>query len=384
MASIHRRKDSSLWHCAYYLPDGRRTLRSTGTSDKEVAKRICLEYAKAAKLGREGRLTEARAREAIADIYEIANRDKLPSSTIKAFLDEWTARKKPEVSEASYNDYVRYSQELQKFLGEKCSRSLDVLTVQDLNRFRNSLSSRVSGTTVNKILKILRGAWARAVRDGLVRENPFGRIDFVKASKARRRAFTWPELQTLLSVCDQEWRGMVLFGLYTGQRLGDIARVTWRSIDLQTKEWRFMTIKTKRNMALPLHDSVVSHLLSMNVPDDPETFVFPEAAKTANISTSTLSNRFSDLLYKAGLGPKKSHKTKGKGRDGIHSQLGLSFHCLRHTATSLLKNAGISDVVAREIVGHESAEISRVYTHIEIGTLRDAVNKLPDVSERRA
>ena len=58
----------------------------------------------------------------------------------------------------------------------------------------------------------------------------------------------------------------------------------------------------------------------------------------------------------------------------------LSFHSLRHTATSLLKNAGVSDVVARDLIGHESEAISRSYTHIDAETKRAAVEKLPDVT----
>jgi integrase len=36
----------------------------------------------------------------------------------------------------------------------------------------------------------------------------------------------------------------------------------------------------------------------------------------------------------------------------------LSFHSLRHTAVSLLKEAGIPDAVVMELVGHESAAMS--------------------------
>ena len=36
----------------------------------------------------------------------------------------------------------------------------------------------------------------------------------------------------------------------------------------------------------------------------------------------------------------------------------------------MLKNAGVSDVVAREIVGHDSPAMSNLYTHIETATLR--------------
>ena len=57
----------------------------------------------------------------------------------------------------------------------------------------------------------------------------------------------------------------------------------------------------------------------------------------------------------------------------------LSFHCLRHTATSLLKNAGVSDAVARDIIGHDSAAVSAHYTHIDTATKRGAVDSMPDV-----
>jgi len=59
----------------------------------------------------------------------------------------------------------------------------------------------------------------------------------------------------------------------------------------------------------------------------------------------------------------------------------LSFHCLRHTATSLLKNAGVSDAIAMDIIGHESKAISANYTHIETNTKRKALNALPDVTD---
>ena len=56
----------------------------------------------------------------------------------------------------------------------------------------------------------------------------------------------------------------------------------------------------------------------------------------------------------------------------------VTFQSLRHTATSLLKNAGVSEAVARDIIGHESAAISRHYTHIDEGSKRKALAKLFD------
>ena len=57
----------------------------------------------------------------------------------------------------------------------------------------------------------------------------------------------------------------------------------------------------------------------------------------------------------------------------------LSFHCLRHTATSLLKNAGISPAIVQDIIGHDSAAVSAHYTHIEADAKRNALNAMPNV-----
>ena len=55
----------------------------------------------------------------------------------------------------------------------------------------------------------------------------------------------------------------------------------------------------------------------------------------------------------------------------------ISFHSLRHSAVTMLKASGLSDVFAREIVGHESAAISRQYTHLSTDDLRNAMRRLP-------
>jgi integrase len=67
--------------------------------------------------------------------------------------------------------------------------------------------------------------------------------------------------------------------------------------------------------------------------------------------------REKDGSTKAGLFEKRDHHGKGKGRDLKRATGGLGFHCLRHTATTLLKAGGVSDAVAREIIGHESAAV---------------------------
>jgi integrase len=80
---------------------------------------------------------------------------------------------------------------------------------------------------VNHHVKSLRMVFKAAKRDGAVTDNPTEFVDTVRARAAVLRTcrpFTINELGAVLSIADEEWRSMILFGLYSGQRLSDIAQ----------------------------------------------------------------------------------------------------------------------------------------------------------------
>jgi hypothetical protein len=53
---------------------------------------------------------------------------------------------------------------------------------------------------------------------------------------------------------------------------------------------------------------------------------------------------------------------------------------IKHFLVTLLKAAGVSDFIAREIVGHDSAAVSRQYSHLSTEHKRNAMRNLPDVT----
>ena len=63
--------------------------------------------------------------------------------------------------------------------------------------------------------------------------------------------------------------------------------------------------------------------------------------------------------------------------NGHRSQ--LSFHSLRHTAVSLLKDAGIPQAVVQELVGHDSEQMSALYTHVGREAMERAAAALPEI-----
>lgn len=235
-------------------------------------------------------------------------------------------------------------------------------------------------------MKILRVVFEDARRGGYIAENPAKDCKGLakdKGNGSARRPFTVKEIQSVLAVADDEWRSMIYFGLYTGQRLGDLARLTWANVDLQAQEIHLRTAKTSRLVRIPICKPLLDHIESLPADDDPKATLHPRAAGLATVNGSTLSRQFGELLAAAGLSTKKTHEPtdeQRKGRASRRNASELSFHSLRHTATSMMKNAGVSPAVVQDIIGHESAEISGHYTHIEGEAKRKALDAMPDIN----
>jgi integrase len=393
MPSIHRQPGRPYWFCAFSIWNletltSRRVFRSTKTRDKKQALEICRAWHKAAVKARNGKLSVDAAREVIAqgvsDVFTAANVESLPSASIKSWCETWTEAKAIETEESTHARYKRVIERFTGFVGDpKSKRDLSTLQASDIARFRDREAKELSRSTANLSVKVLRICLGEAVRQGLLTINPAVRVKLLKSNaESKRRAFTLAEIKRILKACgdDTEWRGLVLFGLYLGQRLGDLARLTWRAVDLESGEIAFTTRKTGRRIVLPLVQPLADYLASLSASDKPNAFIFPHAASAKR--TASLSNQFRDILVEAGLVEPlpRGHKSTGKGRDQAREASEISFHSLRHSTVTMLKAAGVSDFIAREIVGHESAAVSRQYTHLTTEDKRAAVQRLPDVT----
>jgi integrase len=389
MPSIHRQPGRPFWFCAFSIfnPEtnmSRRVFRSTKTRDKKQALEICRTWHKSALKARNGKLSVDAAREVIAqgvsDVFTAANVESLPSASIKSWCETWLQAKEIETEPSTHARYERVVERFTGFLGEaKSKRDLATLQTSDIARFRDHEVKERARATANLGVKVLRVCLGEATRQGLLTVNPAANVKLLKSSKeSKRRPFTLPEIKRILKACDAEWRGLVLFGLYLGQRLGDLAKLTWRAVNFESGEIAFTTRKTGRRIVLPLVQPLSDYLASLPASDNPNAFIFPQSASAKR--TSRLSNRFRDILVDAGLVEAREYKTTTKGRSHAREASEISFHSLRHSAVTMLKASGLSDVFAREIVGHESAAVSRQYTHLSTDDLRIAMQRLPDVT----
>lgn len=384
MASIHKQPGRPNWFCAFTTADGKRVFRSSGTKDKKQALEICRAWDKAARHAKKGLLTPDTAREIIAagvaDVFASATRESLPSGTVRAWCTTWLASKSIETEASTHKRYAGIVGRFLQFLGPRADRDVASLQAAEVLSFRDHEANDLSRATANLSLKVVRMVLSSAVRQGLATRNVATSLAVLKArGEARRRAFTVAEIQRILSACsdDVEWRGMVLFGLYSGQRLGDLAKLTWRAVNLEQAELAFATQKTGKRSVLPLMRPLVEYLKGVSAGDDPKAYLFPNVSQVKR--TGTLSNQFREILVTAGLVEPRTHQSTGKGRGSSRETSELSFHSLRHSAVTFLKAAGVSDALAGEIIGHESAAVSRGYTHLATEDLRRAMEKLPDL-----
>jgi integrase len=377
MASLRKHPKSKFWFACITLPDGRQTQRSTKLIDRKKALRFAEKIEEA---GRGAKLVERQARKIIAEIYRLKNDgQRLPGSTARDFLGSWIANKERETAQSTARSYRDHLRKFIDALGRKADCDLNDITRADVIAFRDNMHKRLSAASANQGLKTVR----MALKDALVAELVDRNVALgVKRAKHRgeknaRRPFTFPEMKKILKSADPEWQGMILFGLYTGQRLSDISKLTFQNLDLESDELAFVSRKTGRPMRIPLAAPLQRFIAKVPAGDDPTQPLFPRAHATNR--TGTLSNQFYDIMADAGLVESRNHQANADGRSVARRFNAIGFHSLRHTATSLMKNAGISPAIVQDIIGHDSPAISAHYTHIDETAKRKALSAMPDL-----
>jgi integrase len=299
----------------------------------------------------------------------------LPGSKAGEYFTGWLKQQWTTWAPGTAKSYKSKLDAFVKHLGPRAERSISAITANDIRSFIAVVAERSSPKTANNTLAVLKIAFTAASKAGVIDKSPAAMVDRMKAARNERRAFTMDELRKILGLATEEWRTMILTGLYTGLRLGDCAGLRWTNVDIERAELTVTTQKTGKTVILPLAKPLLKHILTLPMGDDPRAFLCPGLADQ---HMARLSSQFHDMLVDAGL-LKAYTRTQGGTHSDTRKQNQISFHCLRHTATSLLKNAGVSNAVTMDLIGHTSEAVSMNYTHIEADTKRHAVDLMADV-----
>jgi len=120
------------------------------------------------------------------------------------------------------------------FLGPKAGQPIHYVIPAQVAAWRDARAKKATPRTANNKLKIIRILFQSAWRDGLITDNPAAKVASLRVGESTRRAFTLPELKSILRVASPEWRGIILAGLYTGQRLKDMRAESVRVVGTNT------------------------------------------------------------------------------------------------------------------------------------------------------
>jgi integrase len=323
-----------------------------------------------------------KVREAFSNLFKEFFGEQVPSITVRKFVDRWLKDRKQETAPGTMSVYENSVRRFLSFLGPDADRELADVTRTRITDYRNEMVDNLSTGTVNRELKIVKMIFRKARLDGFLFEDPAEAVSIIKRHNEEnsRRPLTIPEIRSILAVADAEWQSIIKFGLYTGQRLADLALLTWNHVDLKRGEIQVVTRKTGKRLLLPIAGALRDHIESLPATEIPGAPVHPRAFgsfKSHKGRTTQLSNHFIELMIHAGLRQPRSRKNTGKGRGCRRHGMDISFHSLRHSAVSILKDAGVPDSVVMELVGHDSRAMSARYTSVGIESLAKAQGAMP-------
>jgi integrase len=111
------------------------------------------------------------------------------------------------------------------------TRRLNAITCADLQDFTaKAVAAGANKKTVNNRLSILRRVLVVAKKRGLIEAVP--EFEWLKVPESEFDFLSFDESPRLLAAADAEWRTMILVGLRTGLRQGELLALRWDDVDL--------------------------------------------------------------------------------------------------------------------------------------------------------
>lgn len=362
---------SPYWVAQFNAPDGRRVRRSTKVP-------VNGGMFQGARLSRSQ--AKNRALLVAAEFARLAEQEACRASrmSVRELFSLMLGGKLGRVSLATYNNARSDYDQFCRWLGARADRSVSLIRRADVLAWLSDRRSQVRAQTCRKALSALRAAFAWAVDAELLDANPFLNVRVQPDSRDERivhEAFSVEEVRLLLDKLPDEWAAAVRCCLGTfGQRLGDVLSLRWAQFDWAQRVVRLVTGKTGRALCQPMSPGFFDWAFArferaQAIGGDDAVWVMPRLRLHRNPSAE-----FTQLVRLHGIGLVGA--AAGGHRRMWHSK---TFHSLRATVATMLQVSGVSQGLAMELVGHESAAVHSVYIRPSQQQLREAAAVLPEL-----
>jgi integrase len=346
--SIAKRKDGR-WQARISMPDG--TRRSVYGKTRTETKEKMAEVLKEAET--KARLQPGRDYRTLGDFFTV-----------------WLANVGPSVKPNTITYYRGYIRRYTEDLAPLHPSKLKAHHLQQL--YAKLLEQGLSPHTVRHLHVVLHRAFDSGVRQGVFLQNVCDQVDAPRVPHKEMQYFSPEQARAFLKAAEGErLQALFVLALATGMRQGELLGLCWGDIDLDrgliyvrhnlqryNGAYVMGDPKTKaskrRTFISPMVvEALAAHrerqdLMRAAVKQEPQPWdlVFTTIHGRPIQNARLVHAHFEPLILKAGV-PR------------------IRFHDLRHTAATLLLEAGINPKVVSEMLGHSSVNITlSLYAHV--------------------
>ena len=178
--------------------------------------------------------------------------------------------------------------------------------------------------------------------------NPVDLVSKPKLNKPRDRRVSEYDIDRLMHALRETkvsyLKPLILIALETGLRQGELIKLLWKDVDLDSRLLKARDTKNGDDRVIPLSNKSLSILESL-----------PRLDKAVfNASHSSLQNAWKRLIKRSGL-------------------IDLHFHDLRHEAISRFIERGLTIPEAASISGHKTQSMLFRYAHSDLSYIKKKV-----------
>ncbi len=264
-------------------------------------------------------------------------------------------RKKTDISTATYDKYRRSASHVQEFiLSEFQSKNyplykIDRSFLENYFQYLRSIKS-ISHNTSVKYLTFFKTIMMPALKDGLVKDDPFRQLKF-RVKTIQKGFLTKEEIQKIsalnLSADQNRIRDLFLFSCFTGLSYSDLKQLARYHI-IKEGENNYYIIKPRQKTGeesiIPLLPVAISILQKYSMTTDPRDFIWKVSAN------QKMNQRLKAIGISAGI------------------DKSLHMHLARHTfATTVTLANGIPIETVSKMLGHATLKQTQHYAKV-IGT----------------
>jgi len=224
----------------------------------------------------------------------------------------------------------------------------------------------VTGSTVNRdinllghVIEVARIEWGIKIDC-----NPFRLIRRPRENPPRERRLSPAEESRLLQACESAsmyMQHIIVLAVETGMRRKEIIELEWDRINFDKRRVHLTQTKTGASRGVGLSSRALNELLK----------ILHELREWARVRCYELPPRVFPGLTAVAVGECFERTVR---RAGIKD---LRFHDLRHEAVSRMFEKGLNPMEVAQISGHQTLQMLKRYTHLQIGDLAKKLDKKP-------